>query len=124
VQDLVTQPEYLDLTIPADRAVQLQIPTGRTAFAYVLQGSVRLDEGPGNHGLIGAQSLVVFGQGDQVTAATDSQTARLIMVSGQPIGEPVAWYGPIVMNTEEQLREAFDEYRKGSFVKNGRHRVS
>jgi hypothetical protein len=67
--------------------------------------------------LIGNTSLVVFDDGDQVTVSTEEKGVRFLFVSGKPIGEPVAWYGPIVMNTQEELQIAFDEYQRGTFIK-------
>jgi len=63
---------------------------------------------------------VLFDDGDQVTVAAESEPVRFLLVSGRPIGEPVAWYGPIVMNTEAELRTAFEEYRNGTFIKHGK----
>ena len=67
--------------------------------------------------LIGNTSLVVFEDGKQVTISTEGEDVRFLLISGKPIGEPVAWYGPIVMNTQEELQIAFDEYQKGTFIK-------
>ena len=71
---------------------------------------------------IGNSSLVVFDDGDQIVVSTESQSVRFLLVSGKPIGEPVAWYGPIVMNTREELQVAFEEYSNGTFIKHGRKR--
>jgi len=67
-----------------------------------------------------AETLITFSEGDAVAITTEERPLRFLLVSGKPIGEPVAWYGPIVMNTQEQLRTAFEEYRNGTFIK---HRV-
>ena len=69
---------------------------------------------------VGNEMLVLFGDGDQVMVTTEAEAVRFLLVSGAPIGEPVAWYGPIVMNTEEELRLAFEEYRNGTFIKSRR----
>jgi hypothetical protein len=69
---------------------------------------------------LGNGMLVLFDEGDQIMIATEEEAVRFLLVSGRPIGEPVAWYGPIVMNTEEELRIAFEEYRNGTFLKHGR----
>ena len=61
--------------------------------------------------------LVLFGDGDQVMVTTEAEAVRFLLISGAPIGEPVAWYGPIVMNTDEELQVAFEEYRNGTFIK-------
>jgi hypothetical protein len=68
---------------------------------------------------IGNNSLVVFDDGDQIVVSTESESVRFMLVSGKQILEPVAWYGPIVMNTREELQIAFDEYRNGTFIKRG-----
>ena len=69
--------------------------------------------------MIGNNTLVLFGAGDQVVMSTENEPARFLLISGKPIGEPVAWYGPIVMNTQEELRVAFEEYSNGTFIKKG-----
>jgi len=68
---------------------------------------------------MGAQHLIIFDDGDELIISTEDEQVRFLLVSGRPIGEPVAWYGPIVMNTREELRVAFDEYRRGTFLKHG-----
>jgi redox-sensitive bicupin YhaK (pirin superfamily) len=65
----------------------------------------------------GPRTLVHYGEGDAVSIAAEMEPVRFLLVSGKPIGEPVAWYGPIVMNTAEEIRTAFEEYRKGTFIK-------
>jgi redox-sensitive bicupin YhaK (pirin superfamily) len=66
---------------------------------------------------VGNETIVLFDAGDQVMVSTESEAVRFLLISGRPIGEPVAWYGPIVMNNEEELRIAFEEYRNGNFIK-------
>jgi redox-sensitive bicupin YhaK (pirin superfamily) len=68
---------------------------------------------------VGRENAILFSDGDQVVIATDREPARFLLVSGRPLGEPIAWRGPIVMNTEEELRRAFREYQEGTFVKRG-----
>jgi redox-sensitive bicupin YhaK (pirin superfamily) len=72
-------------------------------------------------GLIGPESLVLFDDGDQLMLTTADEAVRFLLVSGKPIREPVAWYGPIVMNSREELQTAFEEYRNGTFIKHTRH---
>ena len=62
-------------------------------------------------------TLVLYGDGDEIKVVTEDQPVRFLLISGKPVGEPVAWYGPIVMNTQEELQEAFDEFRNGTFIK-------
>jgi redox-sensitive bicupin YhaK (pirin superfamily) len=68
----------------------------------------------------GSESLILYGDGDEVVITTQEMPVRFLMVSGKPIGEPIAWYGPIVMNSQEELRIAFEEYEKGTFIKHKR----
>ncbi|GAB4321209.1 MAG: hypothetical protein Kow0069_25460 [Promethearchaeota archaeon] len=91
------------------------VPSERNAFAYILRGSARFDET--REETCDAETVVLFGQGDRVLVRAWDDGVRFLFVSGVPIGEPVAWYGPIVMNTREELVEAFREYREGTFLK-------
>jgi redox-sensitive bicupin YhaK (pirin superfamily) len=131
VRDIVTEPEYLDVTLPAGGRLEHPIGPGHTAFAYTIEGAgyFSAERDPyafeavgssyfelGRDCRIGPQTLVLFGDGEQVEITADT-ALRFLLVSGKPIGEPVAWYGPIVMNTQEELRVALEEYRKGTFIK-------
>ncbi|MGD0233530.1 MAG: pirin-like C-terminal cupin domain-containing protein, partial [Syntrophorhabdales bacterium] len=89
-------------------------------FTYELEGANYFDME--RNPFIGNNSLVVFDDGDQIVVSTESESVRFLLVSGKPIREPVAWYGPIVMNTREELQIAFEEYRNGTFIKRGRKR--
>jgi redox-sensitive bicupin YhaK (pirin superfamily) len=137
VKDIVTDPEYLDVTIPAHAEFVHPAKQGHTAFAYVIAGEGYFckEKDPFTYELeganyfdmernpfIGNNSLVVFDDGDQIVVSTESESVRFLLVSGKPIREPVAWYGPIVMNTREELQIAFEEYRNGTFIKRGRKR--
>ncbi len=117
VRDIMTDPEYLDVTVPAGSRFSHPAPRGRTVFAYVFEGSGCF--GPEGAAPVSRQEAVLLGDGDQVVAVTDQEPVRFLLVSGRPLGEPIAWRGPIVMNTEEQLRRAFQEYQDGTFVKVG-----
>jgi len=117
VKDLVVNVEYLDVTMRPRREFRRPIAPSFNSFAYVLEGEASFgDEGAE----VGAKNVAVFGKGDEVVARTNDEGARFILVSGSPIGEPAAWRGPIVMNTEEELRAAFQEIRSGTFVRAGR----
>ena len=85
----------------------------------MIEGEAYCDEDRGSNafGMVGAESLVIFDDGDEVVISTEDGAVRALFVSGKPIGEPVAWHGPIVMNTQEELRIAFEEYEKGTFIK-------
>ena len=115
VQDIVTNPEYLDVMIPAKLEFKHQVKMGHTVFAYVIEGESYFDLK--QERLISDEHLVIFGEGDIVQITTADKPVHFLLLSGKPIGEPVAWYGPIVMNTEEELQIAFAEYRKGTFIK-------
>jgi len=115
VQDVVTNPEYLDVIVEANSEFTHTVTRGHTVFAYVIEGKGHFD--PNNDQLISAENLVIFDDGDSVRITTKDGSVRFLLISGKPIGEPVAWYGPIVMNTEEELRIAFEEYRNGTFIK-------
>lgn len=117
VQDIVIDPQYLDIEIP--QGVEFEHPTesGHTVFAYITGGEWIFrgdEETPHGNG-----TLVLFGDGDSVRIKAGDQWLRLLLISGKPLGEPIAWYGPIVMNTEEELKLAFREYQEGTFIKNG-----
>jgi redox-sensitive bicupin YhaK (pirin superfamily) len=118
VDDVVIEPEYLDVTVPAGGAFNHTVPARHTVFAYVFEGAGEFDDKKTGTA-IGAEHLVVFGQGDGVSVTTGESGVRFLLISGKPLGEPVAWYGPIVMNTEEELEIAFEEYRNGTFLKHG-----
>ena len=117
VRDIMTDPEYLDVRVPADSRFSLPTPRGRTVFAYVFEGSGSF--GPEGSAPVGSGKAVLFGDGDEVVAITGKGPFRFLLVSGRALGEPIAWRGPIVMNTEEELRRAFQEYQDGTFVKVG-----
>ena len=133
VDGIAAEPEYLDVSVPPGKRKILPVETTRHAFAYVFAGSGRfcnasapLDvptEGVGWSDTslsdeADNRSLVLFDRGDEVSIQAGEKGIRFLLVSGEPIEEPVAWYGPIVMNTQEQLRQAFAEYKAGTFLKN------
>ncbi|MBE0636591.1 pirin family protein [Candidatus Bipolaricaulota bacterium] len=114
IADIVTEPEYLDIAIPAGAAFEHAIPRAFTALAYVFQGSARF--GLDAEDLVTSEHLVAFDEGDTVQIRAGDDGARLLLLSGRPIGEPIAWGGPIVMNTEDELLTAFSQYREGTFL--------
>jgi len=132
VRDIVIEPEYLDFALPAHAEISHPTPRGHTVCAYVIGGRVRFcrEQNPFAYAMVGTNyfdlqrdallpdaHLVLFGDGDQVVASTEDEPARFLLVSGRPLGEPIAWYGPIVMNTQQELEVAFEEYRNGTFLK-------
>jgi len=140
VQGVAADPRYLDVSVPAGRLKHLPVESTRHAFAYVFAGSGTFrDASPprdvqteqvGDHATHGSRpgdetgnrSLVLFGGGDEVTIQAGDEGIRFLLVSGKPIEEPVAWYGPIVMNTDQELQQAYDELRQGTFIKSSRPR--
>jgi redox-sensitive bicupin YhaK (pirin superfamily) len=132
VRDIVIDPEYLDVTVPAKSEFMHKTKRSHTVFAYVIEGKGIFcnEKDPFAYDVEGVNyfdmqrepfvrngMLVLFGDGDQVTVSTQGDPVRFLLISGKPINEPVAWYGPIVMNTEEELRIAFEEYQNGTFIK-------
>jgi redox-sensitive bicupin YhaK (pirin superfamily) len=132
VRDIVTEPEYLDVAVPRGGSFTHTVKRGHTVFAYVIEGSAYFDQGRDPFAreevgrnyfemdrkcICGSETLVLYGDGEAVSVIAEDQPVRFLLVSGKPIGEPVAWYGPIVMNTDDEIRVAFDEYRKGTFIK-------
>lgn len=115
VQDIMVDPEYLDITIAAGSEFEHNIRRGYKAFAYVIKGSGYFDND--KEKLIGIEQLVIFKDGDTVKITVGDEDIRFLMISGKPLNEPVAWYGPIVMNTREELEIAFEEYQTGKFIK-------
>jgi hypothetical protein len=135
VRDIVTDPEYLDVSVPAGATFTHPVKKGQNAFAYVIEGEgyFDTDRDSFDHEVIGAnyfdfkrscickdQTVVLYGDGDGVSVTSEREGVRFLLISGRPIGEPVAWYGPIVMNTQEELRIAFEEYQSGTFIKHGK----
>ena len=114
VRDIIVDPEYLDITVPADTVFEHHIKHGYTVFAYILEGQGYFDDKQEH--LFHPEHLVLFKNGENVRIAAESENLRFLLISGKPIGEPVAWYGPIVMNTKQELQHAFDEYRNGTFI--------
>jgi len=117
VRDVVTDPEYLDVSLPPGASFSRLVRRGYTAFAYMIEGTAAFQRLGEQHG---AESLVIFDDGDELAVTAGEAGARFLLVSGKPIGEPIAWWGPIVMNTQEELQLAFDEYEKGTFLKHGK----
>ena len=119
VTDLVRSPEVLDVTVPAAGSFTHPAVASHTVFAYVLEGAATF--APGDPRTVTADHVVLFGAGDSVEAAPGEDGVRFLLFCGEPLREPVAWRGPIVMNTEAELDQAFREYREGTFIKEGRH---
>lgn len=132
VRDIVIDPEYLDISIPANTTFIHSLNPKRTVFAYVLSGEAYFDKEQDSFAfeiegvnyfdlnrecLIGSESVVLYDTGSEINITTKDKSVRFLLISGKPLKEPVAWYGPIVMNTQEELKTAFKEYQNGTFVK-------
>jgi redox-sensitive bicupin YhaK (pirin superfamily) len=132
VEGVAAEPQYLDVWVPPSVTKTLPVETTRHAFAYVFAGAGRFrdasdpktvkTEGVGTTGMevshdVENRALVVFDRGDEVTIEAGEMGIRFLLVSGKPLKEPIAWRGPIVMNTEVELRQAFAEYQAGTFLK-------
>ncbi len=132
VEGIVIDPEYLDITVPSKFNFTYPVKRGYTVFAYVIEGKGYFDPGRNSYAyevggtnyfdfkrecFMGSETLILFDEGDEVVISTEEKPVRFLLISGKPIKEPVAWYGPIVMNTQEELRVAFEEYQNGTFIK-------
>ena len=135
VEGVAADPRYLDVWVPPGKRKSLPVETSGHAFAYVFEGggtfrdasepgAVRTEQvgpiaakGSGGNGEVQNRSLVLFDSGDTVTVQAGDAGIRFLLVSGKPIEEPVAWYGPIVMNTPDELRRAYAELQDGTFIK-------
>jgi quercetin 2,3-dioxygenase len=132
IDQVAADPIYLDVTVPAGARKTVPVETSRHAFAYVFEGSATFCNAAGPLSVpvetaswadarpsaeAGNHTLVLFDEGDEVTLQAGHEGARFLLVSGKPLREPVAWYGPIVMNTQAQLRQAFEELQAGTFLK-------
>jgi redox-sensitive bicupin YhaK (pirin superfamily) len=142
IDGVAADPRYLDISVPPGRRKHLAVDTSRHAFAYVFAGSGTFRDASAPHGVrtdhvgsgpdligpgpgasahpdydAGNRSLVLFDSGDEVVVQAGDEGIRFLLVSGKPLEEPVAWYGPIVMNTREQLQQAISELRDGTFIK-------
>ena len=114
MQEIVIDPEFLDISLPPGTSFTRAVKPGYTAFAYVVEGRGVFDERrAGTEGEI----IVYAPAGDTVLVRTDKQPVRFLLVSGKPLKEPIAWRGPIVMNTQEELQTAFREFQDGSFIR-------
>ena len=133
VDGIAADPQYLDVFVPAGVKKTFKIDTYRRAFAYVFEGEGAFADASAPSGVLlekevmgeevnirdmsGDRTLIRFGTGDEVTVQASEQGVRFLLISGAPIEEPVAWHGPIVMNTEDELRQAVRELRNGTFIK-------
>jgi redox-sensitive bicupin YhaK (pirin superfamily) len=112
MDDIVIDPQFLDCTVPAGKTFVHEVNPSYTAFIYVTGGTGTTDERPIENG-----TLILYEKGDHLSITAADQTLSFILLTGKPLNEPVAWRGPIVMNTQEELEIAFQEYQDGTFIK-------
>src|ERR1700747_2378621 len=132
VEGVAADPSYLDVFVPPGQGKRLKVETTRNAFAYVFSGSGTFRDASDPRAVLTAQvggangaaksdarnpSLILFDRGDELSVQAGPEGIRFLLVSGKPLEEPVAWYGPIVMNTQEELRQAMSELQSGDFIK-------
>ena len=132
IEGVAADPRYVDVSVPPGQRKRLAVETSRHAFAYVFAGSGTFRDASQPHGVLteqtdgsdgvrrehtGNRSLVLFDSGDEVVVQAGDEGIRFLLVSGKPIEEPVAWYGPIVMNTNRELQQAVADLRNGTFIK-------
>lgn len=133
VDGIAADPQYLDVYVPAGVKKTLPIDTYRRAFAYVFEGEAAFADASAPQGVLlekevagqevnirdlsGDRTLIRFGTGDEITVQAGPEGVRFLLISGAPINEPVAWHGPIVMNTQAELHQAFRDLRNGTFIK-------
>ena len=132
VEGVAADPRYLDVSVAPGKTKRLAVDNSRHAFAYVFAGSgsfrdasqpravqtelVGVSDDP-TPSMLGNRSLVVFDSGDEITVTAGDEGVRFLLVSGRPLEEPVAWYGPIVMNSQSELQQAYAELQNGTFIK-------
>jgi redox-sensitive bicupin YhaK (pirin superfamily) len=138
VDGIAADPTYLDISVPPGKRKRLPVETRRHAFAYVFAGTGKFCNASGPLAVptesVGwwtnteppveaeNRSLILFDAGDEVEVEAGEDGIRFLLCSGQPLQEPVAWYGPIVMNTQAELQQAYEELRKGTFLREGKNR--
>ena len=132
VDGIAADPQYLDISVPAGVTKRFKIDTYRRAFAYIFEGAGAFVDASAPQGVLlekevagqevnirdlsGDRTLVRFGTGDEITVQAGPEGLRFLLISGAPIQEPVAWHGPIVMNTKAELQQAFKDLRNGTFI--------
>jgi redox-sensitive bicupin YhaK (pirin superfamily) len=132
VDGVAAEPNYVDISVPPNKRKRFKIDTRRNAFAYVFAGAGSFRDASNPQAVLTEHthrpetapiydvknhSLVLFDSGDEITVQAGPEGIRFLLVSGKPIEEPVAWYGPIVMNTHEQIRQAVSDLQRGTFIK-------
>ncbi len=132
VDGVAAEPRYVDISVPPNKRKRIKVETTRNAFAYVFAGAGTFSDASKPQAVLTESavdpnapprydaknhSLVLFDRGDEIVVQAGPEGIRFLLVSGQPLEEPVAWQGPIVMNTEAELRQAWSELQKGTFIR-------
>jgi len=133
VDGVAAEPRYLDVFVPPGKRKRLKVEDFRQAFAYIFEGSAKFTDASEPFGVpregqvdgedvvvrdaVGDRSLVVFGAGDEIGVQAGDEGVRFLLISGRPLREPIAWYGPIVMNTDAEIRQALTDLKSGDFIK-------
>ena len=132
VEGVAADPSYVDISVPPGKRRTFEVDARRNAFAYVFEGSGTFRDASEPRGVLtdtpgpvenivrepaGDRSLVLFDSGDEIVVQAGEHGIRFLLVSGKPIQEPVAWYGPIVMNTRDELRQAVEDLERGTFIR-------
>ncbi len=133
VDGIAADPLYLDVTVPAGRTKRLKVDTYRRSFAYVFMGAARFADASAPEGVLlekeamgeevairdlsGNRTLIRFGTGEEISVTAGPEGVRFLLIAGAPIEEPIAWHGPIVMNTAEEIRQAMADLRNGTFIR-------
>jgi len=116
ITDIEAKPTYLDVELAANTLFEHKVPKGHSVFAYIFEGTANFSTQSDNE-KVDSPKLIVFGEGDTVEITSSDKGARFLLVSGRPLNEPVARYGPFVMNTKEEIQEALTDLQRGTFVK-------
>jgi redox-sensitive bicupin YhaK (pirin superfamily) len=132
VEGVAADPNYVDISVPPNKLRRIKVDVDRNAFAYVFAGTGTFRDASAPQAVLTESavdpnapakydaknhSLVLFDRGDEIVVQAGAEGIRFLLVSGKPIEEPVAWYGPIVMNTQAELQQAFQELQSGKFIK-------
>jgi len=116
ITDIEAKPTYLDVELAANTLFEYKVPKGHSVFAYIFEGTANFSAESDNEN-VDSPKLIVFGEGDTVEITSSDKGARFLLISGRPLNEPVARYGPFVMNTKEEIQEALTDLQCGTFVK-------
>jgi redox-sensitive bicupin YhaK (pirin superfamily) len=118
VKEIFADPTYLDISIPSNKMFSQPIEKDHAAFAYIFEGEGLFETGDADAGKpIPHPRLIVFGDGDQVSVRASDLGVRFLLVSGKPLNEPIARWGPFVMNTQEEIEQTLEEIKNGTFIK-------